>query len=85
MLLVGPGLLEYRVRQRGMLWQVDTLADWDPVAIHARIGAELAGLWAATGLKAPQLRFGPWLPSPVEAKRRRVRLEHPPEGLRCAF
>jgi putative adenylate-forming enzyme len=85
MLFAGPAVREFNLTQSGMRFGVGLLAEGDRAEAIARITAELAKLWQSLDVVAPELVFTDWQAPAPGVKRRRIRLQHPPEGLTCTF
>lgn len=85
LLMLGPRLAEYQLRQHGMDWQVDLLARDDHTALCQQVDAALAELCQSQGLQRPTLHFGHWQAPPAHSKRRRLLMLQLPEGLPCVY
>lgn len=85
LLMLGPTLEEYEIRQQGRHWQVNLLTPGDYPDLCQRLSAALGELCTQQGLQAPTLSFGHWQPPPPQAKRRRLQMLQAPEGLPCVY
>lgn len=85
MLFTGPSVREFELVQTGMQFNVGLLTEGSQDEAAARVGAELDTLWHCLGVVPPTLRFTDWQAPSPGVKRRRVRLQYPPEGLTCTF
>ena len=85
LLMLGPALGEYQLRQQGMDWEVDLLARDDHAALCQQVGAALTQLCHEQGLQLPNLHFGHWQAPPAQHKRRRLLMLQLPEGLPCVY
>ncbi|WP_252089714.1 F390 synthetase-related protein [Pseudomonas sp. MWU13-3659] len=85
LLMLGPALEEYQVRQHGLDWQVDVLGAGDHTQLCQRLATALAELCQAHGLQPPRLSFGHWQAPPPHSKRRRLLMLQLPEGLPCVY
>lgn len=85
MLFAGPEVREFTLTQSGMTFTVGLLADGGRETAIARVTAELDTLWHSLDVVPPALTFTDCQPPAPGVKRRRVRLDHTPEGLPCTF
>ena len=85
MLFTGPSVREFELVQTGMQFNVGLLTEGSQDEAAARVSAELDTLWHCLGVVPPMLRFTDWQAPSPGVKRRRVRLQYPPEGLTCTF
>ena len=85
MLFAGPAVGEFDLVQSGMAFRVGLLAEGDRDTAVARVTAELGKLWHSLDVVPPTLTFSDWQPPAPGVKRRRVRLERPPDHLQCTF
>lgn len=85
MLFAGPAVREYDLVQSGMTLSLGLLAEGNPAAARARVIGELEKLWPTLGVVPPALAFTDWQAPAPGVKRRRVRMNHLPEGLTCTF
>ncbi|QXH49084.1 adenylate synthase [Pseudomonas fakonensis] len=85
LLLLGPTLEEYQVRQQGLHWQVDLRTRDAPENLARRVSAALNELCHELQLQAPRLSFGRWQAPPPQSKRRRLLMLQLPEGMPCVY
>jgi len=72
MMLVEPELLEYKIIQRGVNWQVAIQTQADVEICKQSIENSIAQLCENFGLEKPELIFSDWIPEIKGAKRRRL-------------
>jgi putative adenylate-forming enzyme len=85
MILAGHVVHEYDVVQSKMHLQIGLLSDGDKTLATQRVSDELEKLWDSMGVTKPIIGFSDWQPLAAGAKRRRIRVEQLPDGLRCTF
>lgn len=85
MLFAGPRIREYDLIQFGMRLRIGLLPEGSRETAAAMVAVELDKLWKSLAVQAPTLEFFDWQPPQAGMKRRRIRLDHPPEGLPCKF
>lgn len=85
LLMLGPALEEYEIRQQGLTWHIN-LRTREPYSdVCQRLAQALHQLCAEQHLSPPGLSFGHWQAPPPQAKRRRIQMLQPPEGLPCMY
>ena len=85
LLMLGPTLQEYEIRQHGLDWQINLRSADDYHGLCQRLGEALHRLCATQGMRAPNLSFGHWQAPAPQAKRRRLQMLQAPEGLPCVY
>ena len=85
MLFAGPSVQEFTLTQSGMTFTVGLRAEGAREPAIAHVITELDTLWHSLDVVPPTLTFTDWQPPVPGVKRRRIRLDHAPEGLPCTF
>jgi hypothetical protein len=76
---------EFDITQDGLFWNIGLQTGGEHAVAIARVSDELDALWSRLGVVAPWLVFTDWQSIRPESKRRRIRLQQPPEGMTCTF
>lgn len=77
--LIGAPLRDYRIEQDGDTWNVALDTGGAPAQeTQARVAAEIAALCRRQDVRAPALRFVPFVAQALDAKRRRLRCVRKP-------